>query len=81
MKKIAVGGVYFTILCDHPYLVSLLFAVLLSQHLTYDHLMFFSLVYVTQSAAGSCLSKVCHQSESSKNSVLTGLLTRWLKNH
>ena len=28
-----VGGiVYFTVLCDHPYLVSLLFAVLVSLH-------------------------------------------------
>ena len=32
-KKISVGGiVYFTVLCDHPYLVSLLFAVLVSLH-------------------------------------------------
>ena len=30
-KKISVGGiVYFTVLCDHPYLVSILFAVLVS---------------------------------------------------
>jgi len=27
------GVVYLTVLCDHPYLVSLLFAVLLSLHL------------------------------------------------
>ena len=26
------GVVYFTVLCDHPYLVSLLFAVLVSLH-------------------------------------------------
>jgi len=27
------GVVYLTVLCDHPYLISLLFAVLLSLHL------------------------------------------------
>jgi len=34
MEKVTVGGfLYLTALCDHPYLVSLLFAVLLSLHL------------------------------------------------
>ena len=32
MKKICRGIVYFTVLCDHPCLVSLLFAVLVSLH-------------------------------------------------
>ena len=32
IKKICRGIVYFTVLCDHPYLVSLLFAVLVSLH-------------------------------------------------
>ena len=32
MKKICRGIVYFTVLCDHPFLVSLLFAVLVSLH-------------------------------------------------
>ena len=33
MEKISVGGVvYFTVLCDHPCLVSLFFAVLVSLH-------------------------------------------------
>ena len=37
------GVVYLTVLCDRPYLVSLLFAVLLSQHL-FTFLMFLLLV-------------------------------------
>ena len=32
MKKICRGIVYFTVLCNHPCLVSLLFAVLVSLH-------------------------------------------------
>ena len=31
-KDLCRGVVYFTVLCDHPYLVSLLFAVLVSLH-------------------------------------------------
>ena len=31
-KDLCGGVVYFTVLCDHPYLVSLLFAVLVSLH-------------------------------------------------
>ena len=31
------GTVYFTVLCDHPYLVSLLFAVLVSLHHILSH--------------------------------------------
>jgi len=32
-KKVPVGVVYLTVLCDYPYLVSSLFAVLLTLHL------------------------------------------------
>jgi len=35
MEKGPLGVVYLTVLCDYPYLVSLLFAVLLSLHLTF----------------------------------------------
>ena len=31
-KDLCRGVVYFTVLCDHPYLVSLLYAVLVSLH-------------------------------------------------
>ena len=31
-KDLCRGVVYFTVLCDHPYLVSFLFAVLVSLH-------------------------------------------------
>ena len=40
------GVVYLTVLCDHPYLVSLLFAVLLSLHLVTFLMFFLLLVYV-----------------------------------
>ena len=44
-KKIPVGGWYnLSVLCDHPYLVSLLFAILLSLHLV-TFLMFFITCY------------------------------------
>ena len=42
MKKICRGIVYFTVLCDHPCLVSLLFAVLVSLHpVTFSNVFFY----------------------------------------
>ena len=50
MKKICRGIVYFTVLCDHPCLVSLLFAVLVSLHpVTFSNVfyyLFMSLFFV-----------------------------------
>ena len=43
-KDLCKGVVYFTVLCDHPYLVSLLFAVLVSLHPA-TFLMFFITCY------------------------------------
>ena len=47
MKKICRGIVYFTVLCDHPCLVSLLFAVLVSLHPVTFSNVFLLLVYVS----------------------------------
>ena len=52
-----VGGiVYFTVLCDHPYLVSLLFAVLVSLHPVTFLNVFDYLFMSFFLAAGACLS-------------------------
>ena len=47
-KKISVGGVvYFTVLCDHPCLVSLLFAVLVSLHpVTFSNVFYYLYIYI-----------------------------------
>ena len=45
-----------TVLSDYPYLVSLLFAVLLSLHLVTLLVFFIIFVYVNFLAAGTCLS-------------------------
>ena len=45
-KDLCKGVVYFTVLCDHPYLVSLLFAVLVSLHPA-TFLMFFITCIIT----------------------------------
>ena len=47
------GVVYWTVLCYHPYLVSMLFADLLSLHLVI-FLMFFILVYFVLYQYGTC---------------------------
>jgi len=39
------GAVYLTVLCDRPYLVSLLFAVLLSLHLVTFFIVFITCIY------------------------------------
>jgi len=52
-EKRYVGVVYLTVLCDYPYLVSLLFAVLLSVH-RYIVNGFYCLCKFL--AAGTCLS-------------------------
>ena len=42
------GVVYFTVLCDHPYLVSLLFAVLVSLHpVTFSNVFLLLVIYCT----------------------------------
>ena len=44
------GVVYFTVLCDHPYLVSLLFAVLVSLHpVTFSNVFYYLYIYVLRS--------------------------------
>ena len=47
-KKISVGGVvYFTVLCDHPCLVSLLFAVLVSLHpVTFSNVFYYFVISI-----------------------------------
>jgi len=46
VTKIPVGGLhYLTVLCEHPYLVSLLFAVLLSLHLVTLLMHFITCIY------------------------------------
>ena len=71
-KKISVGGVvYFTVLCDHPYLVSLLFAVLVSLHpVTFSNVFYYLYTQDQSLRLGNCLLRQgsfacarCHQSE------------------
>ena len=46
-KDLCRGVVYFTVLCDHPYLVSLLFAILVSLHPVTFSNVFYYLLSVT----------------------------------
>ena len=49
-KDLCRGVVYFTVLCDHPCLVSLLFAVLVSLHpVTFPNVFYYLLIYKTVS--------------------------------
>ena len=48
-KDLCRGVVYFTVLCDHPYLVSLLFAVLVSLHpVTFSNVFYYLFNYKQQ---------------------------------
>ena len=58
MKKICRGIVYFTVLCDHPCLVSLLFAVLVSLHpVTFSNVFY----YLFMSFFLAAVHAICHQ--------------------
>ena len=47
-KDLCRGVVYFTVLCDHPYLVSLLFAVLVSLHpVTFSNVFYYLFSYMS----------------------------------
>ena len=47
-KDLCRGVVYFTVLCDHPYLVSLLFAVLVSLHpVTFSNVFLLLVLYTS----------------------------------
>ena len=51
------GVVYFTVLCDHPYLVSLLFAVLVSLHpVTFSNVFY----YLFMSFFSAAAHAICH---------------------
>ena len=57
MKKICKGIVYFTVLCDHPCLVSLLFAVLVSLHpVTFSNVFYYLFMSFFLAAAHA----ICH---------------------
>ena len=49
------GVVYFTVLCDHPYLVSVLFAVLVSLHPVTFSNVFYYLLYISYRVYDNCL--------------------------
>ena len=67
MKKICRGIVYFTVLCDHPYLVSLLFAVLVSLHpVTFSNVFYYLFMSLFFAAAHA----ICHHR--AEVGVLTG---------
>ena len=71
---------YWTVLCYHPYLVSMLFADLLSLHLV-TFLMFFILVHVTFLAADACLSWRLPSITEQQVSPHRLPMQYWLKNH
>ena len=67
MKKIYRGIVYFTVLCDHPCLVSLLFAVLVSLHPVTFQMFFITCLCLFFIAAAHA---ICHHR--AEVGVLTG---------
>ena len=58
-KDLCRGVVYFTVLCDHPYLVSLLFAVLLSLHpVTFSNVFYY--LFMSFFLAAVHATAICH---------------------